>query len=439
MTRPPPPRVSSRTLAASVVARVFGHDAFLSDTLDRELARARLAPKDAALATELSYGVVRTEAALRRRLEAIARQGLAPGDPLTQAHLLVAAYQLLALDRVPAFAATNEAVGALRALRGPRVAAFANAVLRHLARAPADWNAAEARRETLPTWLWARLVEAVGECEALQLIGGQGDRPYRGQCIRLVGRGARDRALPPWLEGAQPGRLVPDAFWVSAQGDLRARSEYSDGQFALQDEGAQWCASALGVQPGDRVLDACAGHGGKAAWLAERMGAGELWVVDRSRKKLVALQHEFQRLKLPPVHARALDFAHPQAPEQLPGPYDRVLVDAPCSGTGTLRRRPEIARRLRAEDPARLAELAVPLLRNAARLTKPGGTVLFVVCSVLREECEAVLDRVASVLAPVAFPRAAPEGLLSTAFHHARLLPSRTGTDAYFAAALRPV
>lgn len=439
MTRSTPTSASARVVAASVVARVFEHQTFLSDTLDGELARARLSPKDAALATELSYGVVRTEGALRRRLEAIARQGLAPGDPLAQAHLLVAAYQLLALDRVPAFAATNEAVGALRALRGPRVAAFANAVLRRLARAPVGWDAAEARRETLPPWLWDQLVAAVGECEALQLIGGKGDRPHRGQCIRLVGRDALEAPCLPWLEDAQPGRLVPQARWVQGRGDLRTRGEYADGRFAIQDEGAQWCASALGVQSGERVLDACAGHGGKAALLAESLGAGELWVVDRSRKKLAALQQEFERLKLPAVHARALDFSHPDAPDALPGPFDRVLVDAPCSGTGTLRRRPEIARRLRVDDPARLAQLAVQLLRNAARLTKPGGTVLFVVCSVLQEECEAVLKHVASVLAPAPLPLLPTEGLLTPGDSNARILPSRTGTDAYFVAALRPV
>jgi 16S rRNA (cytosine967-C5)-methyltransferase len=201
----------------------------------------------------------------------------------------------------------------------------------------------------------------------------------------------------------------------------------------IQDEGAQVVSFALGARPGDRVLDACAGRGQKTSLLREQIGqTAELWAVDLYPEKLAILESEFRRLRLALPRTEAVDWTIGDG--SVPTGFDRVLVDAPCTGTGTLRRRPEIARRLSPDDPARLGALAERILRRAAGRGKPGGKVVFAVCSVLPEEGEAVVGRVADVLAPAPFDApeiahiAAPS---STSF---RLTPGKHGTDGFFVA-----
>jgi 16S rRNA (cytosine967-C5)-methyltransferase len=192
-----------------------------------------------------------------------------------------------------------------------------------------------------------------------------------------------------------------------------------------------FAAHALGAKAGERVLDACAGRGHKSSLLAERVGQhGALWVTDRSESKLRALSREFERLQLPAPQSCVVDFNEP-SPE-LPRDFDRVLVDAPCTGTGTLRKRPEIALRLQPDDVERLAQLAERILRSASEHVKPGGRVLFVVCSVLTRENEQLVDRVADVLTPAPFDISDPA--IAEGATQLRLLPNKHGTDEFFLA-----
>jgi 16S rRNA (cytosine967-C5)-methyltransferase len=440
-----PPETTARGLAARVVYRVLTQQAFVSETLDRELVRSELDERDRALATELSYGVIRLERALQSRLDALSKRGTATTDPLARAHLLVAAYQLLALDRVPAFAAINEAVESLRRLRGPKVAGFGNAILRKLSQEP-KLSLPGALESAVPPWLWTELCNSVGREGALGLLGATGASARRGLCVRLRRFGEAARTPDPtpeelpWLATAEPGKLAPGAFWLPPSGDLRRLAGFAEGSFVVQEEGAQWCAWALGVLPGERVLDACAGHGQKAAMLAEQVGpSGSLWVNDVAPRKLERLVQEFRRLGLPAPHCRSVDLSEGigDLPGDLQADMARVLVDAPCTGTGTLRRRPEIANRLSEGDPRRLGEQSVKLLCNAARLVPPGGRVSFVVCSVLRAECEDVVERVLHVLEPLPFEAPAAQRVAGEGQWQCRLLPQIHGTDAYFVASFR--
>jgi 16S rRNA (cytosine967-C5)-methyltransferase len=416
---------NARTLAAKVIERVLKDGAFAAAALDAELRRhPQLDPRERALCTELVYGTLRSEQALRARLLVHAPRGVA--DEIVLSHLLIAAYQILLLDRIPAHAAVDAAVTGVKRARGPRVAGFANAVLRKLARDEKKLDPIQAARASVPAWLWEQLVAAVGEAEAEALVAGEAATGVR------LRPGA---AEPEWVSELPRGKVSPVARLLRGEGDARQKPGYAEGAFTIQEEGAQVIGLALGARPADKVLDACAGRGQKSTLIRERLEQGELWACDLYPEKLEALAAETARLALGPMQTRAVDWSVGQG--GVPDDFDRVLVDAPCSGTGTLRRRPEILRRLTPEDPARLGALSESILRSAASRARSGGYVLFAVCSVLRQECEDVVARVLDVLEPASFD--APE--LGASFGDGktslRLLPGQHGTDGYFMASFR--
>jgi 16S rRNA (cytosine967-C5)-methyltransferase len=412
-----------------VIERVERDRAFAAAALGAEIERhPGLDPRDRALATELVYGALRTRRALLEELGRHAPRGLDKLDSRTRAHLLVAAYQLLVLDRIPPHAATDAAVGSVRRERGARLAGFANALLRRLAAGGARLTQAEAIIQSAPAWLLESLEASVGPEEARALLGA-GAEPSVAVRVRL-----RDADPPPaWFSETEPGKVSPLARLLKQGGDPRRLEGYAEGRFAIQEEGAQLLALAVGARPGERVLDACAGRGQKSSLVFEQLaGEGELWATDLHAAKLAALEREFARLRLPRPRTLAIDWS--AGTGQVPADFDRVLVDAPCTGSGTLRRRPEIALRLEPGDPARLSQLAEAILRSAASRARPAGRVIFAVCSVLREECEALVERVGDLLAPAPFDAKAVERLLAPGATHLRLLPLQHGTDGYFVA-----
>jgi 16S rRNA (cytosine967-C5)-methyltransferase len=420
----------ARAVAARALLRVERDKAFAAAALDAELERARSLPtRERALATELLYGTLRSEKVLLENIEKHTPRGV--DDPITRAHLLIAAYQILVLERIPTFAAVDSAVTEARKARGPRVAGFVNAVLRKLGASGRKLDRAQVIRDSAPSWLYERLARCVGDEEALVLLGAEPEAPRL--CLRLT-QGA---ALPAWLAEAEAARLAPHAVRVPAQsGDPRKQPGFAEGTFTIQEEGAQLVGLLLGARPGDKVLDTCAGRGQKTALLRERVGAeGELWASDVHPRKLEQLNEEFTRLKLALPRTAAVDFS--VGPGSVPDGFDRVLVDAPCTGTGTLRKRPEIAARLAPDDPERLGELATRIVRQAATRTKPGGRLVFAVCSVLPEEGEAVVERVADLLEPVPFDAPELAALALGEQTALRLLPKRHGTDGYFVASFR--
>lgn len=407
-----------------VLERVEKDGAYASAALDAELDRhPQLDPRDRALASELVYGVLRTRAVLAARVLAHAPRGVS--DSLVFLHLLVAAYQILLLDRVPAWAAVDEAIGEIKRARGPRVAGFGNAVLRKIAGGP-KLDPARAVRESAPPWLTERLDAVIGASETDALLGA-------GVEFGRVWARAVPHATPPaWLESAERHPSSPLARLMPS-GDPEKQPGHAEGAFVVQEPGAQLVALALGARPGERVLDACAGRGQKTTLLIEAVGpSGEVWAADVHPKKLATLGRECARLGLPAARTAAVDWS--LGAGDVPGGFDRVLVDAPCTGVGTLRRRPEITARLTPADPERLAELQVAILRGAALQARPGGRVVFAVCSVLREEAEAVVEQVRDLLEPAPFDSEAVAALGDPSRTALRLTPLAHGTDGYFVA-----
>lgn len=454
--------VTARNVAAEVVARVERDEAFAAAVLDHELRRATdLAPRDRALATELAYGTLRLRPLLERSIEQATPRGIATLDPRTRALLLVAAYQLH-YTRIPAFAAVSEAVEAIRLTRGRAVSGFANGALRAVAVAaqasPLPRPPTAFRDATAP-WLRRALERSIGAdaTEAL-LTAGPYPPPVHLRVRRVHGRAdteVRDQWLAELVAAAQASGVAkveaapfsPLAIRARGIGDPHALPGHEEGRFTVQEEGSQLLAFLLGVRPGDVVLDACAGRGNKATLLAELLESddprqGRVDVADLHPEKLARLAAELQRLRLPPSAAYAVDWSVGcgDVPEAT---YDRVLVDAPCSGTGTIRRRPEIQTRRKAADLPALQALQVQILAHAARAVRPGGRLVYSVCSVLRDECEAVVQKVLGehprLLEPAPFDADIAAKLFGEGAREGRLLTHLHGTDAYYVASfVRP-
>jgi 16S rRNA (cytosine967-C5)-methyltransferase len=419
---------SARAVAAEVVRRVADGDAFSNLLLPSLLDRARLTARDRALATELAYGTLRRMIPIDRTLAGLVRRPLDRASGPARAALRLGAYQLL-YTRIPPHAAVTETVSLVA--RGQR--AFVNAVLRRLSsKRPepprGDDDEAVSARTGLAPWAVGELRRLLGD-EAEEAAGALAAsaplplraNPCRADPERLVAA-LREAGLDP-----QPGALHPGSLRVPG-GRPADLPGFAEGWFAVQDEASAWVVDVLGPQPGELILDACAAPGGKAADIACR--AGGVVAADVSPRRLGLAGRAAARLG---VTARLVvqDGARPALREG----FDRVLVDAPCTGIGAARRRPELLWRPRRTDLSRLARLQVRIAAGAASLLRPGGVLVYSVCTFPRAETDAVCDALlakASFLRPEPFP--GPDGEEAP---RARLWPHRQGTDAMFVARFR--
>jgi 16S rRNA (cytosine967-C5)-methyltransferase len=388
--------VTPREVARRVLDRVDKGGAWATPTLDGELARAGLAERDRRLAAELVYGVLRHRARIDRALAAHAKLARTPPRVLTA--LRLAAYQLLFLDRVPAYAAVDDAVAAARAAGGTKLAGFANAVLRKLGAAgepalPATGRARIEAEHSLPTWIADELAAALGH-EDLAELAAAFARP-----APLVGRANRRRTTREALLGqltaagvtatavdVPPG--TPAALVLEGAGDPARDPSFVAGLWTVQDPGAQLVGHLAAPRPGQRILDACAGVGGKATHLAELTDdAATIDAADLNATKLGLLVETCARLGLTSIHRHPCDLLDPASRTRALAPaYDLIILDAPCSGLGVLRRHPDAKWRLSPDDVPRLASLQRQLLDAVVPHLAPGGALIYSVCTFTRAE-----------------------------------------------------
>jgi len=389
----------SRTIAFEVLRRVEEEGAYASDELHEALG-ASVKPVDAALATELTLGVLRWRRLLDCLLERHLKKPVERLDLPVALALRMGIYQLRFLEKIPARAAVNESVELVKRARKTSAAALVNAVLHKAAgeaSTPAEKlllpNLQPAERLAIlhshPTWMVERWLSRLGEVQATALLVADNERP-RLSCA--MHESSRRQEIFDELEAAgmrvEPGVLLKDAFSVSG-GSLAKTRAFQTGLISIQDEASQAVPLLLGVQPGDRVLDLCAAPGGKTAVLARAAGSdGIVIAADRYAHRLRAVRAQFERLKLTSVQLVALDA---ERPLPFSRQFDRILVDAPCSGTGTLARHPEIRWRLQPEQLDEFHRLQVRMLRNALAILAPGGRLVYSTCSIEPEENEDVV------------------------------------------------
>ncbi len=299
---------------------------------------------------------------------------------------------------------------------------------------------------SLPRWVAARFAEELGMDEARALARALNERApltVRANLLKTT-RDALQARLAEEGVGARPTRFSPWGLALDGHANAFSLQSFQEGLFEIQDEGSQLLALAVGARPGWRVADACAGAGGKALALAAEMhGKGSLLALDSDSGRLDEAKRRARRAGVHNLRARPIP-AGPEAEAalaDLAGHCERVLVDAPCAGLGTLRRKPDARWRLRPEDPARFAALQKELVVRFARLVKPGGRLVYATCSIGRTENAEVADCLAREMPGFApFPLQAALGddlarALGAEGHAFQLLPHRHGTDGFFLAA----
>lgn len=443
--------VSARSLAVDILNRIDKEGIFAEALLDRTLSRGALTEAhERRLLTELVYGTLRMRGLIDWVIARFYKRNPLEMDDAVRNILRTALYQLFFTDRIPAFAVVDEAVKLAKKTH-PAASGLTNAVLRNVLRQKEAIAWPDFSEDPLshiavvhshPRWLVERwiglfgLAETEGFCRANNSIAPQ--------CLRVnrlrVSREAVIRQLRSEEFVAEETHFSPDGVVLRhAPKTLRETLSFRQGHIQPQDEASQLAALLLAPQPGEQILDACAGAGIKTTYLAEMMqNTGAITAVDLSERKLAALCVNAQRLGVDILTTRVLDMSL-GATAGLKAACDGVLLDVPCSGLGTLRRNPEIKWRIVADDLQHIADLQKKLLSCAAECVRPGGRLVYVTCSVMPEENE---DIIADFLfRRVDFrrsqlPAAIPVSMISTEGCF-KTRPDRHGTDGFFGAVLK--
>ena len=435
-----------RSAAVEILNSIDQQGAHAEPLLDALLSGTEIPnPQDRGLLTELVYGTLRMRGQLDWIITKHYRGDFSTLEIPVLNILRTGIYQLFFTDRIPAFAAVNEAVGIAK--KGcPAASGLVNAILRNVLREKEniawpemakDPGRAIAVLHSHPRWLVEHWLDRYGIDETIAICRANNGIPPLAVRVNSL-KTSREKTVAALAgEGitAQTTRFSEDGIiLITPFAGLRKTAAFRDGLIRVQDEASQLVARLCNPQPGERVLDLCAGAGGKTLHLAALMeNRGKIDAVDFQPDKLRLLTTEAGRLGVTIVETHSGNATG--TPETFRGLFDRVLLDAPCSGLGTLRRNPEIRWRIAPADLEKCAQIQRRLLRSAALCVKPGGRLVYTTCAVTPEENENV---VTDFLAghPV-FTRLSPEGIppeLIDTDGLFRTFPHRHGTDGFFGA-----
>lgn len=390
-----------RQAAFETLLRIKKEGGFADRLIDIELSAGILAGPDKGLYAELVFGVLRRQGTLDYILAQLLEKPMIELDPLALVILRLGLYQLTSLDRIPESAAVNESVN-LAKLITPGTSGLINAVLRNYIRRSksitfpdmvANPPVSIAARHSQPEWLAGQWIEQLGVAEAEKLAEASSMQPpltLRVNTLRI----SRDELLQNFEKAgieAIPTLFSSDGITLKSRHIVSALPGFESGFFAVQDEASQIVGHLLGAKPGERIWDACSAPGGKTCHIAQLMDdRGELIATDISRSKLTLVQDNIRRLGFDCISTAVADLHQPNTfPD---GFFDRILLDAPCSGLGVIRRNPEAKWRLFSGDITRLAAVQKILLKNASAKLKQGGVLVYSTCSTSEAENELVIE-----------------------------------------------
>ena len=441
--------LTAREVALNVLIAVEEEGAYSNLALTNALRRARLDARDVALTTELVYGTVGRLNTLDYYLNPSLKTPLHRLDPVVRNLLRLTAYQLFYLERVPDFAAINEAVEIAKR-RSRNASGFVNGVLRSTLRKRAELTLPSKQRQwarhvsllhSHPEWMVNHWEQAYGREEAEAICAANNVRPsfsLRANAHRIT----RDELLDQLKEqgiAARASEVAPSGIVLEEGLDVTRMPAFQEGFCTVQDESSMLVAHVLAPQPGERVLDCCAAPGGKTTHIAELMGdEGEVVAVDVHEHKIELIENIAGRLGLNAIETRAGDIRDVVGEA---GEFDRILLDAPCSGLGVIRRKPDLKWKKLPGDIEEIAEVQRDLLETVSRSLRPGGVLVYSTCTTVPEENEALVhefllshpefegDDIAPHLPPAVRPLAGQWSV--------QLFPQHVNSDGFYIARLR--
>lgn len=389
----------ARKVAYEVLDRVLRGGAYSNLALRGMLSSVKLSGRDRGMVTLLVLGVLRNLTLIDSVFRSKATKGSLSSSPQLLLIARMAVFEILFTKKVPGYATVSEYVSMSEKLCSAAETRFLNACLRRVKpndpqrvmRTVEDPVQRTALEFSHPEWYVRASMDAFGETECLKMLRANNTGApayYRVNTARVTEQEIMELFLSLRLD-VQSAPNLPGCIYVKTGQNFSPDREYTSGILTPQDYSTQIVAHAVAPQPGESVLDLCCGRGTKAAHLAELMGGGgRVLAVDKFPHKIAMLEQEKQRLHLDNIECLCADAL------ELPdvGIFDRVLVDAPCTGTGTFRRRPEIKLRVRPQDVAEMSALQKKLLDAAATRVRPGGRLVYATCSTLTEENDDVID-----------------------------------------------
>ncbi len=443
-----------RELAVDILEKVEKRNAYADILLDESLRKNALPPRDRALLTQIVYGTLRWQGQIDWQLSRLLRLPLSGMNKRLKNLLRLTLYQILFLDKIPDYAAVYEAVELAKGYGGAKAAGLVNGVARRLLR-ERDHLPYPKREEDIvlflsvmtshPEWLVKRWINQFGTEEAEKLMRANNDEaPLTLRANRLKGsREALVEMLRPMGYNATLAPWSPQGIHVKPGTAVDQLPGFREGLFQIQGEASQLVSYLLDPKPGERVLDACAAPGGKTTHIAELMeDRGELVATDISLRGLERLKENARRLELRSVRAFLLDVSRGLAGE-LARPYDRILVDAPCSGLGTLRSHPETKWHRQERDIERVSRLQRAIVDRVSSFLKPGGVLVYATCTLTREENEGMvqsfLARQRDFVLEDARSHLPAQAQDLSSENYFLALPHKHNTDGFFAARIKRV
>lgn len=434
----------ARRCAYAVVRRTFEDGSYTDRALAAEAARMQLDARERGLAKRLAFGTVQRRATLDHVIAGLAGRPPEDLEPAVLAALRLGAYELAFSDSA-GHAAVDQTVELVKDAGRPRAAGLVNAVLRRAAREARalmealldDTPEAAALRHSHPEWVARLWWDALGPDDARALMAANNEP---GETTVRVNTLRADPAQIAAQLGAEPADAaeggaprLPEGLLLTGAVDVGTSDLFRSGQITPQSRASMAVARILDPQPGERVLDLCSAPGTKATHLAALMdNHGEVVAVERNAARARELQENARRMG-----AGIVTVVHGDAREDHGAGFDRVLVDVPCTGLGTLRGHPDLRWRATPESAAELAVLQREILAKAARAVRPGGTVVYSVCTIHPAEAEDVVDGGGHGLVPDDLQTDHPLWKHPRVPHHLLAMPHRNGTDGFFIARLR--
>lgn len=380
--------------AVKILNRIDRTDAYLDKLLDIEIKNSNLSGLDKSLLFEIVHGVTRWLGRIDWILNGFYKGQFSKCIPNVKNAMRVALYQILFLDKVPEYAAVNEAVEFVKKLQGQKPADLTNAVLRNIIRSKDSIRYPDPNEDIIayfsayyshPTWMVKRWINRYGKDETEKLLISNNNKPLL--TIRVNGLVSNYEEMNSLLNSVDlkftNGKFLPEFIRLSALSNITDWEYFHKGYFTVQDESTGLPIKLLDVKPGMRVLDLCAAPGGKTAYIADVMqNSGEIIALDRFESRLKILQKNLNRLKVTNVKTIIID-ANEYEDEH---GFDRVLIDAPCSGLGTLTKKPDLKWKRDLGDIRKIVNIQYELLKKGASLLRNGGFIVYSTCTIEPEE-----------------------------------------------------